>query len=332
MTAHGPGESTARETAARTATAHAETARAFAPGSIGNIGPGLDILGCALTGAGDSVHARRIDDPHVVVEESGHPDIPCDPARHASAIAAAAVLHRIGERRFGVALRANKGLPLSGGQGGSAASSIAGALATNAVFGNPLTREDVLSAALVAEERIAGRHIDNLAPVLFGGILLIRSIEPLDYMRIPAPPALRVVLIHPAMRLRTADSRAVLPAMVDRTTAITQAAMVAAMVAAFYSGDLSRLRGAVTDAIAEPARAPLLPGFVAAKSAALDAGALGASISGGGPSAFALADGDDAADRVCRAMLDAYRASGVEASGRIARIDDAGARVETNVA
>lgn len=308
--------------------AHA-SARAYAPGSIGNMGPGLDILGCALTGAGDTVYARRINDPRVIVEESGHPDIPCDPSRHASGIAAAEVLRRIGERAFGVALRAQKGLPLSGGQGGSSASSIAGALATNAIFGSPLSRDELLGAALVAEERIAGRHIDNLAPVLFGGILLIRSIEPLDVVRLPAPPGLRVVIVHPAMRLRTADSRAVLPATIDRATALTQASMVAAMVAAFYSGDLSRLRGAVNDAIAEPARAPLLPGFLAAKQAALDAGALGASISGGGPSSFALTDGEDSAARVMEVMLGAYAANGVNATARIAQIDEHGARVET---
>ena len=320
MTAHDSGASAAYP-------GHA-FARAYAPGSIGNMGPGLDILGCALTGAGDTVHARRINDPHVIVEESGHPDIPCDASRHASAIAAAEVLRRIGERRFGVALRARKGLPLSGGQGGSSASSIAGALATNAIFGSPLSRDELLAAALVAEERIAGRHIDNLAPVLFGGILLIRSIEPLDVVRLPVPPGLRVVIVHPDMRLRTADSRAVLPAVIDRATALTQAAMVAAMVAAFYSGDLSRLRGAVNDAIAEPARAPLLPGFLAAKQAALDAGALGASISGGGPSSFALTNGDDIAARVMDAMLGAYTAHGVNATARIAQIDEQGARVE----
>lgn len=303
-------------------------ARAFAPGSIGNLGPGLDILGCALTGVGDTVHARRINDPRVIVEQSGHPDISCDPSRHASAIAAVEVLRRIGERSAGVALRAQKGLPLSGGQGGSAASSVAGALATNALFGSPLSRDELLASALVAEERIAGRHIDNLAPVLFGGILLIRSIEPLDIVRLPVPPTLRIVLAHPDMRLRTADSRAVLPATIDRATALTQAAMVAAMVAAFYSGDISRLRGAVNDAIAEPARAPLLPGFLAAKHAALHAGALGASISGGGPSSFALTDGDHTADQVKDAMLQAYASHGVNATARVARIDEEGARVE----
>jgi homoserine kinase len=200
-------------------------------------------------------------------------------------------------------------------------------MATNALLGNPLDNEALLYAALVAEEQLAGRHIDNLAPALFGGILLIRSIEPLDFIRLPVPAELRIVLVHPRMRLRTADARAVLPHTVDRTTALVQATAVASMVAAFCTGDLSLLRGAVDDRIAEPARAHLLPGFLDAKAAALDADALGCSISGGGPSSFALADSELAARSILAAMLEAYRKAGVEAHGRIASVDEQGARV-----
>ncbi|MDB4873699.1 MAG: hypothetical protein JWM41_145 [Gemmatimonadetes bacterium] len=302
--------------------------RAFTPGGIGNVGPGLDILGCAVTGPGDAVTASLIEAPGVRIDDPGHPDLPSDPNRHASGIAAQAVLRSAHATSIGVALRVEKGLPLAGGQGGSAASALAGAAATNALIGSPLSTTGVLYAALVAEEQLAGRHIDNLAPALFGGILLIRSIDPLDFVRIPVPPRLRVVLVQPHMQLRTADARAVLPASVDRATAFAQAVAVATMIAAFYSGDLERLRGAVDDRIAEPARAPLLPGFIAAKQAALNAGALGCSISGGGPSAFALADGDDSAQAVMAAMIEAYRVSGIAASGRVAQIDERGTRVE----
>jgi homoserine kinase len=303
-------------------------ARAFAPGGIGNLGPGLDILGCAVTGPGDLVDARIIDVPGIRVDDPGHPELPTDPMRHASAIAAAEVVRRAGATEIGVALRVEKHLPLAGGQGGSAASAVAGALATNAVLGHPLDSQSLLQAALVAEERLAGRHIDNLAPALFGGIVLIRSIEPLDFIRLPVPLSLRVVLVLPRMRLRTAEARAVLPSTIDRATALIQAAAVASMVAALCIGDLALLRNAVDDRIAEPARAPLLPGFVEAKAAALHAGALGCSISGGGPSAFALVDSELTARRVLAAMLGAYRSANVEADGRIASIDERGARVE----
>jgi homoserine kinase len=221
-----------------------------------------------------------------------------------------------------------KDLPLAGGQGGSAASAVAGAVAVNALLRQPLDSRDVLAAALVAEERLAGRHIDNLAPAMFGGILLIRSIEPLDFIRLPAPPALRIVLVEPSMRLRTAEARAVLPAAISLSTALAQAVAISTMVAAFLTGNLQLLRGAIDDRIAEPARARLLPGFIDAKRAALEKGALGCSISGGGPSSFALTDSDDTAGSVMHAMIEAYRQCGVGAVGRVAQIDERGARVE----
>jgi homoserine kinase len=306
----------------------ARRVRAFAPGGIGNIGPGIDILGCAVTGPGDAVRAEldgtggsvRIADP-------GHADLPTDPRRHAAGIAAQEVLRRTGAS-VGVTLRVEKGLPLAGGQGGSAASAVAGAVAVNALLHSPLSREDVLLAALVAEERLAGRHIDNLAPALFGGILLIRSITPLRFASLPVPANLRITLVHPAMRLSTAESRSVLPPSLDRATALAQAGAVAAMIAAFCTDDLSLLRGAIDDRIAEPARAPLLPGFLDAKAAALDAGALGCSISGGGPSAFALSDDEARARQIGEAMVDAYRRAGLPATARVATVDTTGARVD----
>ncbi|HEY4304569.1 MAG TPA: homoserine kinase [Gemmatimonadaceae bacterium] len=302
--------------------------RAFAPGGIGNIGPGIDILGCAVTGPGDSVRAEPSSVAGVHIAEPGHHDLPTDPTRHASGIAALEVLRRA-RASTGVTLHVEKGLPLAGGQGGSAASAVAGAVAVNALLGSPLSREDVLFAALVAEERLAGRHIDNLAPALYGGILLIRSITPLRFTSLPIPEKLRITLVHPAMRLSTADSRSVLPTSLDRVTALAQAGAIAAMVAAFSLGDLSLLRGAVEDHIAEPARALLLPGFVAAKAAALEAGALGCSISGGGPSAFALSDDDDRARHIGDAMVAAYADAGLDARARVATVDTTGARVET---
>lgn len=306
---------------------------AYAPGGIGNMGPGLDILGCAVTGAGDSVRATRVSHAGVRIADPGHPDLPTNPEQHTAAIAAREVLERaarrlgVNEVAVGVELHVHKGLPLSGGQGGSSASGVAGAVATNALLGGPLDARELLYAALAAEERVSGRHIDNLAPSLFGGILLIRSIEPLDFVRLPVPANLRIALVHPAQQLRTADARSVLPDLVPRRVALEQAAAVGDMVAAFWSGDLARLRGAVVDQIAEPSRARLLPGFLAARRAAVAAGALGCSVSGAGPSVFAFADSDDLARSLCAAMCAAYEREGIHATGRVASVDAVGARV-----
>jgi homoserine kinase len=301
--------------------------RAFAPGGVGNIGPGLDILGCALTGIGDSVEARIHGAPGVWIEEPGHPDLPRDAARHSSGLAALEVLRLAERHETGVTLRVEKNLPLAGGQGGSAASAVAGALATNALLGRPLDDRALVRAALAAEERTAGRHVDNIAPSLFGGILLIRQAEPLDFVRVPVPSWLRVALARPDLTLTTQRARQVLPDSIDRATALAQAAAVATMIAAFCLDDPSLLRGAVDDRIAEPARAPLIPAFYDVKRAALAAGALGSSISGGGPSIFALADGDDAGHAALDAMLEAFRANGVRAEGRVASVDERGARL-----
>ncbi len=302
--------------------------RAFAPGGVGNIGPGLDILGCALTGPGDAVEARVDGPPGVWIEESGHADLPRDAARHASGLAAIEVLRLADCAGVGITLRIEKNLPLAGGQGGSAASAVAGALATNAVLGRPLDDRALVRAALAAEEHVAGRHVDNIAPCLFGGILLIRRVDPLEFVRLPVPTWLRFAIARPNLALATQHARQLLPSVVDRATALAQAAAVAAMVAAFSMDDPSLLRGAVDDRIAEPVRAPLIPGFRDVKRAALDAGALGCSISGAGPSVFALTDGDAAADTALRAMLDAFAASAVEANGRVASVDERGARIE----
>jgi homoserine kinase len=299
---------------------------AFAPGSVGNLGPGLDVLGLALADVGDWVTAELLDVRGIELREAGHPSLPTDPARHAAALAAQSVLARTGSPH-GLALWVTKGLPISGGQGGSAASAVAGGFVANAALGFPLPPTAVLAACLDAEAAVAGRHLDNLAPSLLGNVVLVRSLDPIDLVSLPVPAALRVVLAHPAQELRTADARAVLPASVPRDVAIHQTAQVAAMVAALFVGDLRLLGRAVDDRIAEPARRHLLPGFVEAKAAALEAGALGASISGSGPTAFALADGEASAARVAEAMRSAYRAAGVACAVRVAQVDGRGARL-----
>jgi homoserine kinase len=303
---------------------------AFAPASVGNVGPGLDILGLAVEGPGDTVTAEWTATPGLTVVDPGHPELPREAERHTSALAAAAVVERIGPatlRGRGIALSVRKGLPLSGGQGGSAASAVAGAVAVNAMLGAPLGPAALLEACLGAEEAVAGRHLDNIAPALLGGVVLIRSMAPLDLVRLPVPTELHVVLVRPDQRMRTAEGRAVLPREVSRAVALHQAAQVGAMVAALASGDYDLLGRAIDDRIAEPARAGLLPGFVEAKAAALAAGALGSSISGSGPTVFALARGRNSAERVGAAMLEAYAARSQAADLLIGKVDRVGARV-----
>ena len=303
---------------------------AFAPGGVGNVGPGLDILGLALAGAGDTVRAEWYGAPGIHILDPGHAELPHEADRHTAGLAARAVLDRSQDHRWrenGIALTVCKGLPLSGGQGGSAASAVAGAVAVNALLGDPLDRPALVEACLTAEERVSGRHADNIAPSLYGGIVLIRSLEPLDLVELPIPDELCVVIIRPDQRLRTVEARSVLPHDVPRSIALHQAAQVGAMIAALASGDYALLGRAIDDRIAEPVRAALLPGFREAQRAALAAGALGSSISGSGPSAFALVRGTAIGERVGQAMAEAYAACGQQSYVRVARIDREGARL-----
>jgi homoserine kinase len=162
-----------------------------------------------------------------------------------------------------------------------------------------------------------------------GGIVLIRSLDPIDVMSIPVPASLHIVLASPEQTLRTADARAVLPVEVSLTVALHQAAQVAGIVAALHAGDLSFLGRCIDDRIAEPARAGLLPGFNKAKQAAMGAGALGVSISGAGPTAFALCSGADQANSVATAMSAAYQKAGLACATRVTRPDLRGTRIET---
>ena len=301
--------------------------RAFAPGSVGNVGPGLDIMGMALAGPGDVVVAERAADPGVSVRDAGHPDLPREAGANTAALAAQAALRLAGVKDAGIALTIEKGLPLSGGQGGSAASAVAGAVAANALLGLRLTEQQLLESALAAEACVAGWHLDNILPSLIGGIVLIRDATAYDYVRLPIPKGLRVVLAHPGQRLRTAEGRAVLPREVPRDLAVYQAAQVAGVVLALATGDLDLLRRSLDDRIAEPARAKLLPGFSAAKRAALSAGALGCSISGSGPTAFAFAADDASGRSIAEAMVAAYRREEVTATARVTEVSLTGAVV-----
>jgi homoserine kinase len=301
--------------------------RVFAPGSIGNVGPGLDVLGLAVEGPGDVVTAARIAGRRIEVRDSGHPSLSADPARHASALAARAVLRLAGRTGTGIALWLEKGLPLSGGQGGSAASAVAGAVATNLLLGSPLDQLGLLRASLAAESKLAGHHLDNIAPSLVGGLTLIRSMAPIDVVRLTPPRGLLVVLAKPSYELRTKRGRAVLPARVSRAIALHQAAQVAGMVAAAGLDDVRLFGRSIDDRIAEPARIKLLPGFAAAKRAALRAGAYGCSISGSGPTLFAVTGSKTMARRVAVAIEASYRRSGFAADVRVAAPDLRGARV-----
>ncbi len=299
----------------------------YAPGSTSNVGPGFDCLGIAVAGMGDRVSAACAGGPGVRVLSVSDPRVPADPARNTAALAATEVLRRAGRPDVGLELRVEKGLPLAGGLGGSAASAVAGAFAANALLGSPLDAGALLLSALEAEAAVAGRHPDNAAPSLLGGAVLVLGVEPLRYARISVHPSLRIVLVIPAYGVETSRARAVLPASVARADAVGQASSLAGLVLGLERGDGELLRSAMVDRVAEPARIPLYPGYARAREAGLAAGAHGVAVSGAGPALLAItAEGTEEA--VGRALVSAYEREGVAAALHVVGVDREGARME----
>jgi len=302
---------------------------AFSPATVSNVACGFDVLGFPMEEPGDTVSARliasgvEIDD---ILNDGGR--IPREPARNTASVAAKALLEALGDTR-GVALTIRKGLPLSSGLGGSAASAAAAVVAVNALVGGNATPDQLVAAALIGEGLgKGGAHPDNIAPAICGGFVLVRHPHPPDIIRLPVPRGLTCVVIHPDLEVETAKARALLGTHVPLSDAVKQWANLGALVHALHTSDFDLLARSLEDSIAEPRRAPLIPGLANIKKAATDAGALGSSISGSGPSVFALCRDRATADRVAVAMTAAVaKEIGGESQVYVSPISSRGAHV-----
>jgi len=289
---------------------------AFAPATVANVGPGFDILGFALSGPGDEVTAEWASGPEIIISsiEGDGGKLPVDPARNCVGVVAAAILKAVGCQRS-VSLTLRKGLPLGSGMGSSAASSAASALAVNKLLGSPFSERELVPFAMMGEKQACGAaHADNVAPALLGGFVLITSYEPLQIVELPCPPSLFYAVINPDFPLETALSRSVLPRDISLAKTIQQTASLAGLLSGLYTNDLELIASSLVDHIAEPARLPLIRGGAEVKSAALRAGALNCSISGSGPSLFALCASAESATTVGEAMRETFRGFGIGSS------------------
>jgi homoserine kinase len=300
-------------------------ATAFAPGSIGNVGPGFDVLGLAIEGLGDRVSVELTEGDARIDAITGVDAalVPLDPQRNAAAIAAIAWLRAHGEMRNPI-VTIDKGLPLSGGLGGSAASSVAGAFAAALAMGSTTTPIELAAAALQGEMTVAGEHLDNIAPSILGGLALSRSVRPIDIVALTVKADWRLALVTPDVRIQTKAAREVLPSTSGRAVWVQQMANSVGVVHAFATGDGELLRRALDDRYAEPRRAALIPHFNAVKRAAIDAGAFACTISGSGPTLVAICIDDAVAKAVTRAMQSAF--GSVASVARVSPIAKQGVR------
>jgi homoserine kinase len=304
-----------------------EWIKVFAPATVANVGPGFDILGFAVGEPGDMVVARKSLASGVCLTDISYArkgDEGRLPGgdRNTAVIAAMNVLQTLQQRGFtekqtGVELVLHKNMPLGSGLGSSGASAAAAAWAVNVLFGEPLAKEDpdLILSCIQAEASSSGFHADNVAPAMLGGVVLIRSYEPLDIIPLDAPEKMVCALVSPEYEVSTRKARAVLPIQVPfKETVIPHYANVAGVVAGILKKDLALFGRSIDDRIVEPARAHLIPGFYAVKEAALRSGALGCSISGAGPSVFAITD-DLAQGRVIgQAMAQSFADHGITES------------------
>lgn len=307
-----------------------EWVSAFAPATVGNVICGFDTFGLALEAPGDIVSVRVSPEPGVqitrIAGDGGR--LPTDPDRNVASVAIRALLSAMG-RTEGIEVRISKGLPLSGGMGGSAASSAAAAVAVDALLGTEASREVLLECALAGEALVSGgAHLDNIAPALFGGLLLVRPSRTQPVVHLPLPHGLSAALLHPDVEMSTKEGRAVLGKSVDLHDAVIQWGNTAAFVHALHTGDWELLADSLEDRIAEPRRSHLIPAFAEVRAAALGAGAVGCGISGAGPSVLALCRSMNDARTAGEAMLAAFAAHATQSSSlHLSPISPRGARV-----
>jgi homoserine kinase len=303
-------------------------ATAFAPASVGNVGIGFDILGFSVDALGDRVSVARRSEPGVAISAvygiAG--ELPHEPHDNTAGRALLAMQEAV-LPGFGFVLEIDKGIPLGSGLGGSAASAVAAAVAANALLAVPRSRSELLGFAMAGEAVASGsRHVDNIAASLYGGLVLTVGIDEPRVKQIPVPAAIRAVIVHPHMFLATARARAILKSSVELSDFVWQTAHLAGFISGCYTDDLDMIRASFEDVVIEPQRQALIPGFLEVRRAAMQAGALGCSISGAGPAMFAWAlEGRSAA--VMAAMRREFEAKGLATDGWIVDLRGAGARV-----
>jgi homoserine kinase len=301
---------------------------AFAPASVGNVAVGFDILGHTVAAIGDRVRASRTGSKGVVIRSiSGVvTDLPLAAESNTAGRAAMALRDEL-DLPYGFELEIEKGIPLGSGLGGSAASAVAAVVATAALVDEPLDRTQLLKFAMAGEAVASGSvHVDNIAPSLFGGLVLTVGIDNPHVKQIPVPESIRCVVVHPHMMLSTREARAILRKTVELSDVIWQQANLAGFLTGCFTSDLALIRESLLDVVIEPQRQVLIPGFQDVKAGAMAAGALGCSISGAGPTVFAWAEAADA-EPVRDAMVGAFRSHGLETDSWVSAIDRQGARV-----
>lgn len=296
------------------------------PGTVANLVCGFDILGLALEEPCDVMELSLMDEPKVIIHNRDAFNLPVEPEKNVAGVVLLSIMEKTGSK-FGFELVMEKRIKPGSGIGSSAASAAGAAVAANYLLGNIFNSYELVQFAMNGEKLASGvKHADNIAPCIYGGVTLIRSIHPLDIVAIPSPE-LFVTVVHPQIEVRTSDARKILKQQVLLKDAIKQWGNIAGLVAGFMKNDYELIGRSLEDVIIEPVRSILIPGFDEVKSKCKEAGALGGGISGSGPSVFMLSKDKDKAASVETVMKDIYTRIGIEHNTYVTRINGRGVEV-----
>lgn len=301
--------------------------KVFAPATVANVGPGFDIFGLAMEEIGDVLEVSKLDGNKIKIHKvEGYGDLPTDPKKNVVGVAIDAMLKALGLTQ-GFEIKIRKLVMPGSGLGSSASSSAAAVYAANELLGSPFSKSELVQFAMEGEKATSGKaHADNVAPALLGGFTLVRSYKPLDVVRIKYPKDLYVTVVHPQIEVKTSDSKRILRGEVSLEMAISQWGNVAGLVSGLASGDFELIGRSLEDHIVEPVRSVLIPGYKGAKQQAMEAGALGCSISGSGPSIFALCEGKAAAEKVGATFSQYYCGLAIDHNVYVSAINAEGAK------
>lgn len=303
--------------------------KAFAPATVANICVGFDILGLALENPGDIISIRVVKKTGVFIKKitGDNGELPLNPEENTVGVAILEYLKHL-NLNIGIEIELHKGIPIGSGMGSSAASAVGGLCAINYLMGNKLKLMELLPFALKGEEIACGsRHADNVAPAIFGGLVLIRSYEPLDILNLPYPENLYVVLINLGIKIKTRDAREILPQKINLKDAVRQWGNIGGFISGLFNSDFELISRSMEDIIVEPIRGKLIPYFFEAKKLAIKCGAIGCGISGSGPSIFALCSKKKLALKIANTLKSFYNQKSIKNKVFISKINKKGAYI-----
>ena len=299
----------------------------FSPATVANVSCGFDVLGFCLDSVGDDMVIRKTEKKGIYITKIEGFDLPYEADLNVAGVSALAMYEDI-DVDFGFEIEIYKNIKPGSGIGSSAASAVGSVFGMNELLGRPFNKTQLTGFAIKGEALASKcEHADNLAPALFGGFTLVKSISPLQILEIPSPDDLYATIIHPQIEIKTSESRAILPKKIALSDAITQWANFGSLIHALHTSDYDLIKESLHDVVVEPHRSKLIPHFNAVKKAAITAGALGCGISGSGPSIFTLSNSLETSNNVKDAIKNVYSKTGIAFEIHVSKINTEGVKI-----